>query len=437
MKIIRLSLIVTAVLWGTSLWPQRSSLSQPAAPMLAYSGAVEAQSDDATPPSQPVKLIFIHHSTGENWLNDGNGKLGLELMANNYFVSDTNYGWDSLGSSTDIGNWYNWFGSGRSSTVLSELYAESAQHSSYSRLATDPGGPNEIILFKSCFPNSALRGSLSDPIPLIGSNPLKGQSAGSSAHTVSNAKGIYRDLLGYFQSMPDKLFVVITAPPLSDATYAANARAFNEWLVDKTNGWLKDYSLNNVAVFDFYNVLTTNGGDADTNDLGQAGGNHHRWLNGVVQHKSDAGSNVLAYPTGDDHPSAAGGQKASKEFVPLLNVFYHRWLGLPAAVHDLHLTNPSTSAGLLTTTLGWTPPSNAVTVTVRYSHAPITEANWASATLLTDTLPGSTAAYTPTVPYTSGPVYFALRSQSAAGWSALSNNLFWPQQHIYLPVTRR
>lgn len=43
------------------------------------------------PPSSPVSLIFIHHSVGENWLADSNGKLGITLRNNNYFVSDTNY----------------------------------------------------------------------------------------------------------------------------------------------------------------------------------------------------------------------------------------------------------------------------------------------------------------------------------------------------------
>ena len=51
------------------------------------------QADDATPPDQVVKLIFIHHSTGENWLRDGYGDLGRTLDQNNYLVSDTNYGW--------------------------------------------------------------------------------------------------------------------------------------------------------------------------------------------------------------------------------------------------------------------------------------------------------------------------------------------------------
>ena len=275
-----------------------------------------------SPPEEPVRLIFIHHSCGSNWLSDGNGGLGIALTDNNYFVSDTNYNWgpDSIGSSTDIGQWWLWFRGPDSAEYLNSLHAESGQHSSYSRMSTEVNGENQIIMFKSCYPNSALKGEVNDPVPEIDNNPLRGQSCSSQYHTVANAKGIYIDLLEYFKTQPDKLFVAVTAPPLTDDTYADNARAFNNWLV---NEWLTGYEVDNVFVFDFYNVLTTNGGDADTNDLGLESGNHHRWWNGVVQHKTDgdddANSNVLEYPTGDNHPSKAGNQKATAEFVPLLN----------------------------------------------------------------------------------------------------------------------
>jgi hypothetical protein len=284
--------------------------------------------DNPNPPAQPVRLIFIHHSTGQNWLDDDNGGLGVALRDNQYFVSDTNYGWgpDSIGDRTDIGNWWEWFRGPNATPYTAALYAESGQNCSYSRLETnpDPSGENQIVLFKSCFPNSALQGNVSDPIPSIESNPLKGESCGSDAHTVSNAKGIYLDLLPYFSQHPEKLFIVVAAPPLSDTNCAANARAFNQWLV---NDWLDGYSQKNVFVFDFYNVLTTNGGSATTNDLGRETGNHHRWWNGAVQHKSDGAKNTLAYPSsgGDDHPSRAGNRKATAEFIQLLNVAYHRW----------------------------------------------------------------------------------------------------------------
>jgi hypothetical protein len=287
------------------------------------------------PPSQPVKLIFLHHSSGENWLNDNNGGLGKALRDNNYFVSDTNYKWgpvadegsDPIGSYTDIGNWWTWFRGPKSTEIMDAVYAESGQHSTYSRLKSDPGGKNRIVMFKSCYPNSNLRGTPGDPVPSIDANPLKGEDSGSASHTVANAKGIYIDLLPYFQQHQDTLFVVITAPPLSNAKNAGNARAFNEWLV---NDWLKDYPYKNVAVFDFYNVLTTNGGSSKTNDLDRESGNHHRWWNNAVQHTVDTSggphdTTAYASASGDDHPSKAGNQKATAEFLPLLNLAYNRW----------------------------------------------------------------------------------------------------------------
>lgn len=278
------------------------------------------------PPANPVRLIFIHHSVGENWLSDTNGGLGIALRDNNYFVSDTNYDWgpDGIGSNTDIGHWWLWFRGPSSTTILSALYSENEQHSEYSRLSTSGSGLNQIVMFKSCFSNSALQGNINDSIPPIDSNPLRGQGSDSQYHTVANAKGIYIDLLEYFKTRPEILFIVITAPPLTDPTYADNARAFNNWLV---NEWLTNYTVGNVFVFDFYNVLTSNGGDANTNDLGWESGNHHRWWNGEVQHKTDgdddANPNTLEYPTEDDHPSMAGNQKATAEFVPLLNRAYN------------------------------------------------------------------------------------------------------------------
>ncbi len=308
---------------------------------LALAAPAVAAANTARPAS-PVKLIFIHHSTGENWLSDTNGGLGVALRDRNYFVSDTNYGWgdtmapsrdsEPIGSTTDIGDWYTWFRSSAAASYTAALYDESGQNCSYSRLGTDPGGENEIVMFKSCFPNSALQGNAGDAPPDIGSNLLRGQSCYSDAHTVANAKGIYNDLLNYFAAHPDKLFVVIAAPPLQDATWSGNARAFNNWLV---NDWLAGYADDNVFVFDFYNVLTTNGGASNRNDLLSSSGNHHRIVQGgVVQHKTngdnDANPNVLEYPSsgGDDHPSYAGNLKATAEFVPLLNYAYNRWKGI-------------------------------------------------------------------------------------------------------------
>jgi hypothetical protein len=289
------------------------------------------------PPAKTVRLVFIHHSTGEGWLNDEGGGLGIALRDNRYYVSDTNYDWGPLdralegpiGSFTDIGHWWNWFLGPNREQHTAALFAEHRQASEYARRSDDPLVPNEIILFKSCFPNSGLSGKPGDA-PTRGNNPLRGESAGSEHMTVANAKGIYVDLLPYFASHPEKLFVVITQPPLTRAstntTQAANARAFASWLAEE---WLRDYSHPNVAVFDFFTVLTSNGGRTTTNDLNSDKGNHHRLRNGVIEHITNQGSNYSAYGMSNDdsHPTPVGGKKATAEFIPLLNIFYHRWKG--------------------------------------------------------------------------------------------------------------
>jgi hypothetical protein len=274
------------------------------------------QADDPSPPAETVKLVFIHHSVGENWLADGNGGLGLALRDNNYFVSDTNYGWgpDDIGDRTDIGDWPEWFrDTGNLEAVMT---ADEKYTGNYSRLPDpDPGRPNQIILFKSCFPNSNLEG-----------NPADTASPGDPA-TVGGAKYTYTQLLETFATMPDTLFVAITAPPVTEQdSWAppANARAFNNWLISE---WLTEYPVQNVAVFDFYSTLTSNGGDISTNDLDWEDGNHHRWWNGAIQHIQTVENDLAAYPEGDSHPNLAGNQKATAEFVPVLNVFVNRWLG--------------------------------------------------------------------------------------------------------------
>jgi hypothetical protein len=269
----------------------------------------------ANPPRAAVKLVFIHQATGGHWLADPKegkpyGGLGRALMENNYFVSATNSGWgpNDIGDRTDILDWPEWFLGPDREIILDDLYSETGQHvygfGDWSRLGRDPGGENLIIMFKSRPLNSHLVGSPGDP-PLDVPRPWD--------TSVANAKAVYLTLLDYFRYRPDKLFLVITAPPLAhDATtseHAANARAFNTWLVHE---WLRDYPYANVAVFDYYNVLT-------------ASDNHHHWNGTEIEHLRPTPGNVSAYVGADGHVAAEGHRKATAEFVPLLNVYYNRW----------------------------------------------------------------------------------------------------------------
>ncbi len=267
---------------------------------------------DTSPPEETQKLIFIHHSCGENWLSDDDGGLGRALGENNYFVSDTNYGWgpNGIGDATDIPDWLRWFRSDETPQITDALYNEFTNNwygwEYYQRPMTDPGGENEIIMFKSCYPNSELWGSPDD-------------GPGEYADwTVAGAKYVYNEILHYFSQHPEKLFIVITAPPNLNKETAENARAFNDWLV---NEWLMPYSGTNIAVWDFYAVLSHKD-------------NHHRFVNGVVEHTNTNGNGTAAYDSwGDPHPSTKGNEKATHEFIPMLNIYVNRWLsGLPAHV---------------------------------------------------------------------------------------------------------
>lgn len=107
-------------------------------------------------------------------------------------------------------------------------------------------------------------------------------------------------------------------------------------------------------------------------------------------------------------------------------------------VTNLRVTQANAAGGTLTADLRWTRSPVAQTTAIRYATSPINTATWESATLLTDSLPGSSETYTATVPYTGGTVYFALKSLNATGqWTLVSNNAFYPFYDTVLPLIRR
>jgi hypothetical protein len=261
----------------------------------------------ATAPSGRLRLLFIHHSCGGQLLaapgpdvgtnciylshpNGGDLRAGLE--AGSYEVHEVSYG-SRLGEKTDIPDWPAKFRG-----QMDQILTCDSQDTYY----TD-GRRNQIVVFKSCYPNNLFTAAGSPP----------GDPHGSEL-TVWNAKAAYAALLEEFRKQSKVLFVCVTAPPLAPkgppqprwkqwagkalgwdnpwAPSAPLAAEFNHWLSD-TNGWLKDYAMSNVVVFDYYHMLSAKGG-----------------------------SGFSDYPTGDgydSHPSHEGNRKSAEAFVPFLN----------------------------------------------------------------------------------------------------------------------
>jgi hypothetical protein len=265
--------------------------------------------DPAARPSEVVPMVIIRHPIGEPWLVDGTGDLVTRLGDNNYLVSETDADWGpgGIGSRTDILNLPEWFCGPDTPLILDELFRLRNPRVDEGRSLPDPGGENQVVLLVPGFSNSLLRGG-PDDLPQPG-----------RILTIGAAKFVYNSLLESFMAHPDKLFIVVTAPPVSDATWAENARDFTTWLV---NDWLveNDYPYNNVVVFDLYNVLTHPE-------------NHHHFnpSTGQIDHILIYLENTLYYNGETDRADVEGSQKATDEFIPLLNFYYNRWKASPAS----------------------------------------------------------------------------------------------------------
>lgn len=314
MKKALLIIVALGVLAFATLFIPVSPGDAPSTPsMSARPARLDLSAFPDAPPPELTDLLFIHHSCGGQLLapeGDGvgtncvyvshpnGGDLRTRLEEGGYRVHEASYG-SRIGEDTDIFHWLPKF-----RTQMSEILVCDVQDT-----PLPEGRRNRIVLFKSCYPNNYFRAQGTAP----------GDPSGPEL-TVWNAKATYAALLEEFKKQPDVLFVCLTAPPLASkarpqplwkivakkvlgrptnvlAQSGPLAREFNNWL-SAQDGWLKDYPLKNVVVFDLYDVLT------------------------------DAKSDFLAYPTGegyDSHPSREGNRKAAEAFVPFLNRAYNRF----------------------------------------------------------------------------------------------------------------
>jgi len=219
-----------------------------------------------------TNLFFLHHSTGAGIVFGGDMRGAIRAYnkqhGTSYAFWDHGYNGDGLtnpqgnptGTNYSIPNdntdpdglSYLWTGSGADAVQCRNLILTN----------------HEVIAFKSCFPASAI----------------------PDAGTLSQYKAWYLSMRSFFDTRPDRVFVVMSTPPLhrksTNATQAKNARRFADWLKSAT--YLGGHP--NVVCFDLFDLLAKP-------DDGSATANMLRWEYEGSHSNGDSHPNDLANQT--------------------------------------------------------------------------------------------------------------------------------------------
>ncbi|MFH2035673.1 MAG: hypothetical protein ABIJ45_04665 [Candidatus Zixiibacteriota bacterium] len=179
----------------------------------------------------PYRLVFLHHSVGKGILYQGG--LMDSLLKHGILAKGATYG-SELGDYTDIPAWPDKFRNHMNEILKFKAPPDKEYSDDRS---------NDIVMFKSCFPNS--------DIAVDGSGQIM---------TSANFKKHFQNLESSLAGQKDKLFIYLTAPPLNPKVTtlenAKRAREFNYWLI---NDWLPAYKKNNDAdnlvIFDLFDFL--------------------------------------------------------------------------------------------------------------------------------------------------------------------------------------
>jgi hypothetical protein len=200
-------------------------------------------------------IIFLHHSVGQNMIAQGSVR---ELLAQEgYRFWDHDYNWPGLSDAAGklVGYNYNIPGDNTDPDGLIGIFSQPLFDLPLNTLSGLM--QHEVIAFKSCFPASAI----------------------ASDEQLAQHQAWYLEIRNFMDQHPEKMFLVITQPPLNPAETSAGAatraRAFANWL--KSDMFLGERR--NVATFDLFDLLAENNLQAaDANMLRQdyrQGGDSH------------------------------------------------------------------------------------------------------------------------------------------------------------------
>lgn len=181
-----------------------------------------------------TNVVFLHHSVGDNLLEQTDlramlGDAGLTVWDHDYNFYGLS---DPAGDATGYNYWIP--DDNTDPDGLAQLFSQTV----YGLPVNGISGlmQHEVIVFKSCFTANALVDDAQ----------------------VETVKGYYETVYRFIEQHPDKLFLLLTSPPLSsfeaDSAMAGRAREVADWLLSS------DFQrgLPNLRVFDLYGQLAEN-----------------------------------------------------------------------------------------------------------------------------------------------------------------------------------
>ncbi|MBN1965457.1 MAG: hypothetical protein JW910_12480 [Anaerolineae bacterium] len=218
--------------------------------ILVLVGLAPAAAQDET----PVRIIFMHHSTGENLIAQGGVREGFAALG--YEFWDHGYNGDGLADpqgnvtgisydvpddNTDPDGWY---------TVFQQPFTEPPTNTLSDMLQYD------VIIFKSCFPASNIYDD----------------------EMLATYQEYFLTIRDTVDQYPDKIFIAFSTPPLvpneTDAEAAARARQWSEYLT--SDEFLAGHP--NLFVFDFFSLLADENGYLRTEFRGDEWDSHPNTL---------------------------------------------------------------------------------------------------------------------------------------------------------------
>ena len=178
-----------------------------------------------------TNVIFLHHSTGHNLIEQG--RVREQFTAGGYDIWD--HGYNEYGLRNPVGEYLGYSYNIPSDNTDPDGLARTFEQRVYSLPLNALSGllQHEVIAYKSCFPASQI----------------------SSEEQLAQYKSYYLAMRDVMDQHPDRVFIVMSPPPLNpvatDAEAAARARSFADWL--QSEEYLDGH--HNVFAFDLFGHL--------------------------------------------------------------------------------------------------------------------------------------------------------------------------------------